>query len=364
MLRLLFLTVSRLRGQGGKEAALEMVSRGLAGRGHVVSVAFVGPCEDRTWEARLPNLRVGAMPMAWRAAREHPVVAMTLIADAVRAVRPDAVMVTEPGGAILLRSACAIGRLPRPRVVSWLHGDVARNSFSQGLRWCDGHLAISRGIGEQLRAVARPGSPVDVVFNPIRDPGGPIPRPGDGSAVFVFCGRIEPQKRVDRLLRILALIKGLPWRLEMVGDGALCGDMERLAEDLGIAGRITWHGWQADPWTRVSEATAFLMTSDSEGFPLVLLEAGARGIPAVAMDCRFGPSEIIEPGRNGWLVPLGADAEFQAVLRGICEGSVVMPPQQAVCAPVARYRLQAVLDAIEDALERVTGPTIAGRGTA
>jgi len=65
---------------------------------------------------------------------------------------------------------------------------------------------------------------------------------------------------------------------------------------------------------------AVLLTSDYEGYPTVLVEAMANGIPCVAVDCPTGPSDIIEDGVNGILIPLTSDEEIIERLREVFEG--------------------------------------------
>ena len=336
---------------------MEMVSQGLLQRGHDVSVALMGPSVQRSWERRLPNLVVGPLPATWSAARDHPAASLAFLRRLLGTQRPDVVVVTEPGGALLVRTALVASRGPRPRIVSWAHGDIGRMSYFRSMRLCDGHLAISRGIADQMAQWRRRGAPVSVVYNPIAEPAGLCDRPPAGApAAFVFVGRLERQKRFDRLLRILAGVEPPNWRLDVVGDGALRGEMTDLAAQLGLADRIGWHGWLPEPWRAVQRATAFLMTSDTEGFPLVLLEAIARGVPLVAMDCAFGPAEIVQPGTNGWLVPMGAEDRFTQVLGGICDGALPLPPADVVRLTAAPYRLDAVLTAFEAALSAVVAP--------
>lgn len=331
-----------------------MVSRGLAARGHDVFVGLVGPSIDRHWEKELPGLMIGPLPSTWAAARRHPVATWRFLRALLRSSRPDVALVTEPGGAVLVRAASLATRLPRPKIVSWFHGDVRRMSYSRGSVWCDGHLAISHGIAAQLTEISRGNTPVSVVLNPIAEPEQLVTRPERGApCVFLYIGRIEHQKRVDRLLRILARVKAHEWRLDVVGDGSLRATMEALACELGIGDRVVWHGWVPRPWSVVSVATALLMTSDSEGLPIVLLEAAARGVPLVSVDCPFGPSEIVVPGRNGWLVPLGSDECFASILARLCTGGQIAPEPAIVRETTSRYRLETVLDAIETGLIRI-----------
>lgn len=348
-LRVMILMASRAGGQGGRETAIGTVAHGLAQRGHAVGVTLVGPSRDRGWEANLPSLRVGPMSVAWEALKERPVAAVRFVAGVLREERPDAVLVTEPAGGVLVRAAAWIAGGTRPRLVSWIHSNLDHVHHSWTLRYCDAHLAISVGIAEQMKPRSR--SQVFVVHNPVPPPGFLCPRPGAGEPPrFLFLGRLEGQKRVDRLLRALAGVRDQPWTLEVIGDGVLRPELERLANELGIADRVVWRGWVADGWAAAGAVSGLVLTSDHEGFPMVLIEAIARGVPLIAMDCDFGPREVIQPGVNGWLVPLGDLGEFQRVVRGICANSLTLPPPELVRSSAQPFSSSLVMEAIEAVL--------------
>lgn len=121
---------------------------------------------------------------------------------------------------------------------------------------------------------------------------------------FVTVGRLIPEKRFDLLLRAFALVsKRIDNNLIIVGDGPLRAELEELAASLGITDRVLFTGMMRKPWTLVKDALFFVMSSESEGFPMVLLEAMVCGLPVVSFDCRTGPKEIIRDGIDGILVP-------------------------------------------------------------
>ena len=66
----------------------------------------------------------------------------------------------------------------------------------------------------------------------------------------------------------------------------------------------------------MAKASVFVLSSRSEGFPLILIEAMSKGLAVVAFDCRTGPSDVIDDHRNGILVPAG---DVDALARGIRE---------------------------------------------
>jgi exopolysaccharide biosynthesis WecB/TagA/CpsF family protein len=123
---------------------------------------------------------------------------------------------------------------------------------------------------------------------------------------FVFAGRLVPQKDPETLLRGFALlVRAGPARLVILGDGPLRGAMHHLAAELGVASRVHFAGYVADPYPWMRVARAVILTSRYEGFANVIVEALACGTPVIATDCPHGPSEILARGQFGVLVPVG-----------------------------------------------------------
>lgn len=103
----------------------------------------------------------------------------------------------------------------------------------------------------------------------------------------VFCGRLDPhEKRPDEALRVFAAAhKQLPSiRMAFVGDGPARKELERLGEELGVADAVSFLGFQKDPNGLVENAGVLVLTSPSEGFPLVLTEAACLGTPCVVYE--------------------------------------------------------------------------------
>jgi glycosyltransferase involved in cell wall biosynthesis len=138
-------------------------------------------------------------------------------------------------------------------------------------------------------------------------PSGYRPRSGLDTRTIVIAGRLVGEKRIDHAVRAFAGIAGrFPgWSLRILGDGPLTGSLRQLVQSLDLQDRIHLLGrspHMAEEW---SKASMCLLTSTSEGFPLVLTEALAAGVPVVAYDCPGGTSEIVRHGVDGFLVPEG-----------------------------------------------------------
>jgi glycosyltransferase involved in cell wall biosynthesis len=134
---------------------------------------------------------------------------------------------------------------------------------------------------------------------------------------FVSVGRLSSEKGIDKALRILAQLESLDFEYHIIGEGNERNRLEKLAETLGIAENVTFQGVQKNPFNWIVSADLLLLTSEFEGFPNVLLEAGAVGTPSIAFSCGGVVEEIITNGFNGFIVKDGDEAAFgAAILRG------------------------------------------------
>ncbi len=131
-------------------------------------------------------------------------------------------------------------------------------------------------------------------------------------------GRLVPQKDFPTLLRAFARVRATTEaRLLVLGEGRELERLQALAEELGIARDVALPGFDPNPVSAMARAAVFVLSSAWEGFGNVLVEALATGCPVVSTDCPSGPSEILEGGRYGRLVPVG-DVSAMADAIGAC----------------------------------------------
>ena len=134
----------------------------------------------------------------------------------------------------------------------------------------------------------------------------------------IAVGRLDYQKGFDRLIRAWDIVQQNPscqaWRLDIFGQGEWQEMLEEMIRERGLASSTRIN----DPSKRIGEEYAssslLVMSSHYEGFPMVMIEAMACGLPVVAFDFKCGPRDIIEEGKNGCIV---SEGDIPALARAI-----------------------------------------------
>lgn len=157
------------------------------------------------------------------------------------------------------------------------------------------------------------------IYNPLTIKPKPLVDYGVERAIAV--GRIQPQKGFDYLVGAWQIIhnKFPNWQLDIYGAGTKddVRFITELIKSKGLNGVVNLVGSTKDIAQAYSEHSIMILSSRYEGFGLVLVEAGACGLPLVSYDCEQGPSEIIEDGNNGFLVsPVG---NINGLAEAICK---------------------------------------------
>ena len=168
--------------------------------------------------------------------------------------------------------------------------------------------------------------------------------------MVLAAGRLATEKDYPTLLRAFAEVaRSRPARLVILGQGPERESLLELATWLGIEDRFDLPGFDVNPFRYMARASVFVLSSRYEGFPNVLAQAMACGTPVVSTDCRSGPSEMLEDGRWGRLVPVG---DWRAMARAI-EGTLDDP--MAAEALRGRASVYSVEASVERYLEVVLG---------
>jgi glycosyltransferase involved in cell wall biosynthesis len=345
---------------GGVESFVWDLGRELARRGHAVTIiGGVGKRRELAPGVRvlmfpfIERYRFQALPLLRRAYAEAKLLERLSLAIAALpeliAGGYDIIHIQKPydlGPALLAR------RFGGARVVLGCHGEDFYPGDTLLAPRIDAAVSCSRF---NARTVAtRYGFEPVVVFNGIDTslfrPTAPDPNivRTDGTPLLLWVGRLQPWKGVDVALHALQEIPRA--HLMIVGDGETRADLERLAQELGLAERVRFLG--ALPRERLpsiyAAADLLLATSfASETFGIGLVEAQACGLPVVAS--RFGGfPEVIDEGHTGLLVPPRDPTALAAAVR-----TLLNDPERrramADAAPgwAAQFSWSAVVDRIE-----------------
>ena len=125
----------------------------------------------------------------------------------------------------------------------------------------------------------------------------------------IAIGNLSSRKGFDNLLKVFNHLKNEKILLHILGDGRDRELLHQMKKDLELE-NVIFHGQQKNPYQFFKFADLFILSSRYEGFPNVLLEAGACGIYSLANNCPGGINEIIQPGINGEISTIENHEEF------------------------------------------------------
>jgi glycosyltransferase involved in cell wall biosynthesis len=172
-------------------------------------------------------------------------------------------------------------------------------------------------------------------------------KPAEETTVYdlILTGRLAPIKRIDVFLRaVKRIVSEIPAiRAVIVGDGDLYAELRALSRDLGVDRNVAFVGHQDDVenWLRTSKV--FLLTSDSEGLSLSMMEAMMSGLPAVVSDVG-DLGDLVEHGVNGYLVPRRSPELFaDRVVELLTDARKLEGFSQAARRSALRYETQTTI---------------------
>ncbi|MEZ5029053.1 MAG: glycosyltransferase [Ferruginibacter sp.] len=150
---------------------------------------------------------------------------------------------------------------------------------------------------------------------------------------FVNVGGFRKEKNHLLLIQAFFIIKNLPCKLLIVGGGVMENELKQKVHDLGLMEKVIFCGFDKNPFKYVYRSDCFVLSSDVEGFPNVLIEALACGKPVISTDCSSGPRELLAPasdlhhrainnyeiGEYGLLTPVNDVTALAAAMKKIYE---------------------------------------------
>lgn len=354
-------------GGGGGQAAQD-IARELTRRGHEITVLtayLVGLPRDEVQEGihilRLPSRRKHPYRAGFLTMAVYILAAVRSGLPLIRRWKPDILHVhfAVPAGA----AAWILSRLTGVPYVLTAHlGDIPGGVPEKTGTWFRWVFPFTKPIwrsaaqittvSEFTRALIRQNYPVDAlvipnginleVINPeslqVHDP-----------PQIVFAGRFMPQKNLPELVEMLALVRDLPWKCSLLGDGPLFEEVKRAITNHGLDDRFSLPGWVTTKQVLAcfAQSDLLFMPSLSEGLPVVGLQALAMGLAIVASRAG-GNVELVQPGNNGYLADPGDREALSGALRSLLSNPVALQNARLASRTLAsRFDIRTVVDKYE-----------------
>lgn len=210
--------------------------------------------------------------------------------------------------------------------LSFVKGCVLTSLMKWSYREAYRVIAVSNGVADALTNELKiDRNKFTTIYNPIfsedlvKRSQESILHPWINNAAFplvLSVGRLTSQKDFRTLIHAFKqVLEKKNCNLIILGEGELRPELEKLIKSLGLENNIQLLGFVDNPYAWMSHADLFVLSSIREGFGNVIVEAMACGTPIVSTDCPSGPSEILEDGKWGKLVPSGnSDLLAQSII--------------------------------------------------
>lgn len=177
----------------------------------------------------------------------------------------------------------------------------------------------------------------------------------------VMIANLIELKRVDHPIRAVAKLRdrGIDVTLTVLGEGPERPRLEQLIDEVDVADRVFLPGYVNDVPDRLASASFSTLTSTSEGLPLSMMEAMGAGCVPIVYDITYGPRDLIDQGRNGYITPFG---DIDALADQFAD-FLALPPDEvdamrrSAMATVERYLPEAGYQRWKAVLEELPQPT-------
>jgi len=292
---------------GGLERVVQMLTRGQSRAGHDVHIgAIVDAAESPGCrfleEAAQDGVTVHALPTPHRAYRRE----RGMTRELFRRLSPQVGHLHGYRADVLHAGVARRLAIPCVTTVHGFTGGDAKNRFYEMLqrrsfRRMEAVVAVSLPLAEVLAAAGVPSRRLYCIPNAWEGPapmdgGAARERLGVPEGVFHvgFVGRLGAEKGADVFVEALAWLRELPIIASIVGDGPQMTRLKARADQLGLGDRVGWHGIVPDAGRLFPSFDVFVLSSRTEGTPIVLFEAMAAGVPIVATRVGGVPDVVCE----------------------------------------------------------------------
>ena len=301
---------------GGISRVAVYLANGFAGGGHRVSLVLCSDAGDLhavlsaelaegvelvVLSAKRARSRALGQIASWRAMRRW-----------LRAARPDVLMGTSNNIAWFTGLSLAGLSGKRPALFIKTTNPILRKADGPLLtalrRWgyarlfgaAEAVLTLSEAESRVLAAqFSRQAARFHAVYNPYLTPAFlAAPQAQREPGLLIGLGRLSPQKNFVRLIRAFALARSRSAalanaRLLIAGEGPLRGELEALVSDSGLGEAVSLPGFAHDVPALLARADRFILSSEYEGLPAVVIEALGSGCPVIATDCFAAARELL-----------------------------------------------------------------------
>ncbi|GAA1281339.1 hypothetical protein Psi02_37070 [Planotetraspora silvatica] len=283
------------------------------------------------WLARLPSVLVPTTEPVYRSCSLWTDL---LMVRRLRGLRGGTLITTRPALNLLAASfappeVITVGQEHRHLTA---HKRPLREVIARRYGRFDALVTLTRTDQEQYAALL-PGLRLVRIPNALPPLGGEH-APLDGTSA-VAIGRLDRNKGFDLLISAWGMVteRYPEWNLRIFGSGPWLERLDTQIRDVGLEDKVFLMGRTDRVGEELSKAGMFVLSSRSEGMPMVLLEAMSKGLPVVAFDCPTGPAEVITDGLDGRLVKA---EDVDAFARTVCELIEDEQARRALGAAAAR----------------------------
>ncbi len=340
---------------GGVERVALRLNQAWQAAGH--DVAVVMGRDDGVLRSQADGLAYRTLAPKWLPTARWETLWMILtLPRLVRALRPDVLFCAGNTYTVVAVALKLILGHRCPPIAAKVSNDfdrtdfapIVRRAYRLWLRLQARYIDMYVGIAEPMRAqIERLTGVAQAFVEVVNDPavelaklarGDRPDRDPDRGRRFLGVGRLSPQKNFALALTAFARIARPDDRLTLLGEGPQRAMLAALATTLGIADQVMMPGFVTDVPGHFAQSDVFVLSSDFEGVPAVVVDALAAGIAIVATDCCISMNDLVADGALGTLVPVGDLAALAAAMDSALDR---VPDSAAMRARAIHFTIEA-----------------------